>query len=166
LARRVQPEAGTEPDDPALTGGEAALGRISTPRVADLMRREFVTVAPTESLLEVHRTMQLARLRHVLVVDEGRLVGIVSYRDLQDDALARAERLAPEHWRAELREVAVREAMRASPYFARPETPADAAARRMLRLRLGCLPVCENGRGRPLLVGLLAESDLLRAARK
>jgi acetoin utilization protein AcuB len=129
------------------------------------MRREFITVAPSESLLEVHRTMRLARLRHVLVVDDGRLVGIVSYRDLQDDALARAERLTPERWRAELGKVAVREAMRASPYFALPETPADAAARRMLRLRLGCLPVCENG-GRPRLVGLLAESDLLRAAWK
>ena len=130
------------------------------------MRREFITVASAESLLEVQRTMRLARLRHLLIVDEGRLVGIVSYRDLQDDALGRAERLAHERWCAELREVAVREAMRASPYFVSPETSADAAARRMLRLHLGCLPVCENGGDPPRLVGLLAESDLLRAAWK
>src|SRR5262245_19807102 len=153
-------------DDPVLAAAEKALRRISPPRVADLMRREFVRAAPTESLLAVLRTMQLARLRHLLVVDEGRLVGLVSYRDLQDGALARAERLTPERWRAELGGVAVREAMRASPYFVRPETPADAAARRMLRLRLGCLPVCENGGAAPRLLRLLSESDLLRAAWK
>ena len=153
-------------DDPALARGARALRRSSPPSVADLMRREFVSVAPAESLLEVLRTMQLARLRHLPIVDGSELVGIVSYRDLQDDALARAERLTPERWRSELGGLAVREAMRESPYFVRPDTPADAAARRMLRLRLGCLPVCENGGDTPRLVGLLSESDLLRAAWK
>ncbi len=153
------------PNDPAVASA-ASLRRSSPVRVADLMQRDFISVASAENLLEVQRTMQLARLRHLLVVDEGQLVGIVSYRVLQDDALARAGRLASGTWRAELREVAVREAMRPSPYCVHPETPADEAARRMLRLRLGCLPVCESGAGAPRLVGLLAESDLLRAAWK
>jgi CBS domain-containing membrane protein len=128
------------------------------------MRRDFVSLAPAESLLEAHRTMQLARLRHLPIVDGAQLVGIVSYRDLQEDALARADRLAPGWlWRA-LREVAVGEAAVRSPWFVHPDMPADEAARRMLRLHLGCLPVCEGGSGGRRLVGLLAESDLLRAA--
>jgi acetoin utilization protein AcuB len=128
------------------------------------MRREFITVAAAESLLEASRTMRLARLRHALVVDGGRLVGILSYRDLQDDALARAERGSPERWREELRQRAVREAMVASPYFVQPDTPADEAALRMVRLHLGCLPVCESADDELRLVGILAESDLLLAA--
>jgi CBS domain-containing protein len=128
------------------------------------MRREFIHAAPAESLLEAHRTMQLARLRHLLVAEGSRLVGLVSYRELQDDALARADRLAPGRLREELRAAALREAIAPSPWFVHPEAPADEAARRMLRLRLGCLPVCADGPGGPRLVGLLSESDLLRAA--
>jgi acetoin utilization protein AcuB len=129
------------------------------------MRREFITVAAAESLLEARRTMRLARLRHLLVVDDaGQLVGIVSYRDLQEDALSRAEARPLERWREELREIAVREAMVPSPYFVSPETPANEAALRMARLRLGCLPVCESSGDGTRLVGIVAESDLLLAA--
>jgi CBS domain-containing membrane protein len=128
------------------------------------MRRDFVAVAEGESLLDARRTMQLARLRHLMVVDgEGRLLGILSYRQIQDEVLARAERDGPGRWRSDLGELTVRDLMVATPYHVRPETPADQAARRMLRLRLGCLPVCENG-ATPRLVGILTESDLLRAA--
>jgi len=140
--------------------------RMPLPKVADLMRREFITVPAEEPLLEAQRTMRLARLRHLLVVENGMLVGIVSYRDLQDEVLERAARETGVAWLEALRGVPVREAMVAAPYYVRPETPADEAARRMLRLRLGCLPVCENGTGALRLVGLLAESDLLRAAWK
>jgi CBS domain-containing protein len=153
-----------EPSDPASTAGGVAAGSAIPPRVADLMRREFISVGAAESLLEAHRTMQLARLRHLLVVDGGTLVGIVSYRDLQDDVLARAERASAGKWRDALREVRVRDVMVPRPYYVRPETAADEAARRMLRLRLGCLPVCENGVGSPRVLGILTESDLLRAA--
>jgi CBS domain-containing protein len=129
------------------------------------MRREFLTVAADEPLVEVQRTMRLARLRHLLVVEGDRLVGVVSYRDVQDGLLERAARESGEAWREAVRAIPVREAMVAGPYYVRPETPANDAARRMLRLRLGCLPVCEPDADAALrLVGLLAESDLLRAA--
>lgn len=153
-----------DPSDPRAPGAGPALRQPSPVRVAELMRRDFVSLSPAESLLEAHRTMQLARLRHVPIVDGAQLVGIVSYRDLQEDALARADRLAPGRLWEALSEIAVRQALVPSPWFVHPEMPADEAARRMLRLHLGCLPVCEGGSGGRRLVGLLAESDLLRAA--
>ena len=140
--------------------------RVTPPRVADLMRREFISVPPEEPLLEAHRTMRLARLRHLLVVENGVLVGILSYRDLQDAVVERGTREDGVAWHKALHGVSVREAMVARPYCVRPETPADEAARRMFRLRLGCLPVCESGAEALQLVGLLSESDLLRAAWK
>ncbi len=139
--------------------------RVTPPTVADLMRREFITVPAEERLVEAQRTMRLARLRHLLVVENGALVGLLSYRDVQDTLLERAARESAEAWLDALRAVAVREAMVVGPYYVRPETPANEAARRMLSLHLGCLPVCEPDADTGLrLVGLLAESDLLRAA--
>ena len=153
-----------DPSEPGAPGAADRLPEASTPRVGELMRREYVSLAPSESLLNAHRTMQLARLRHLLVVDGEALVGIVSYRELQDDALARADRLAPGRLQEELRQLAIRQVIAPSPWFVHPGTPAEEAARRMLRLRLGCLPVCDGGPDGRRLVGLLAESDLLRAA--
>ena len=138
--------------------------RAPHPTVADLMRREFISVPAQEPLLDAQRTMRLARLRHLVVVENDVLVGILSYRDLQDAVLERATSESGVASLEALRDVPVRDAMVAAPYYVRPETPLDEAARRMLRLRLGCLPVCENGGGTLRLVGLLTESDLLRAA--
>ena len=137
---------------------------VPVPAVADLMRREFVALPPETSMLSARRTMQLARLRHLCVADGARLVGIVSYRDLLDALLARLEAGADPPWLDALAARPLREAMVPAPYVARPDTPADEAARRMLSLHLGCLPVCEPTGGDPQLVGILAESDLLRAA--
>jgi len=152
--------------DTAQTGGATRRRAATPPRVADLMQREFIAVGSEEPLLEAQRTMKLARLRHLLVVEDGALVGILSYRNLQDELLERAARQQGAAWLEILRGVPVRDAMMSSPYYVRPDTPAAVAARRMLRLHLGCLPVCENGTGKLRLVGLLAESDLLRAAWK
>jgi CBS domain-containing protein len=128
------------------------------------MQCEFVALAPDTSLLAARRTMQLARLRHLCVADGGRLVGLVSYRDLQDALLAGLEAPGAAARLDALGAWTLREAMVPAPYVARPDTPADEAARRMLSLHLGCLPVCEGPDRDARLVGLLAESDLLRAA--
>ena len=135
------------------------------PAVMDLMQREFIALPAEESLLEARRTMQLARLRHLCVVsDAATLVGILSYRDLLDAILSRLESSADPRQLERMDGLRVREAMVPAPYVARPETPADEAARRMLSLHLGCLPVCEQASGAARLVGILAERDLLRAA--
>jgi CBS domain-containing protein len=133
-------------------------------RVRDVMRADFVTVTADDSLLEALRIMQLARLRHLLVERDGYLVGVLTYRDLQDRTLGqlRSRQRAPVEQL--LREVGVREAMMDSPFVISPDATAREAARRMCNLRVGCLPVCEEGANGPQLVGILTESDLLRAA--
>ena len=51
------------------------------------MRRDFITISRGESLLEALQLMRLARLRHLTIESDGVLVGILSYRDLQDELL-------------------------------------------------------------------------------
>ncbi len=132
--------------------------------VSALMRKHFVSVGPAESLLDADRIMRLARIRHLPVVDAGRLVGVLSHRDVLDASVARLERCAAGDRADYLRGIAIAEVMHKEPYTALENTTLGDAARRMLRLKIGCLPVVRQGPSGQELIGLVTESDLLRAA--
>jgi len=134
--------------------------RIDRP-VAALMAREFVSVESEERLDFVDDVMKLGRIRHMPVVNQGRLVGVVSQRDLLAAALSRALEFDPRHRRTFLRAVEVAEVMTPSPLTVTPQTPLREAARLVLRHKVGCLPVVDEAGA---LVGLLTETDLLRGA--
>lgn len=129
--------------------------------VSALMRRQFVTVPADESVDVALQIMRFARLRHLLVESDGILVGVLSYRDLQDRALAAARETLPPR---ALGALAVARAMVDSPYTVRADASLAEAAQRMCRLQVGCLPVVEAAPDGPRLVGLVTESDLLDAA--
>ncbi len=133
-------------------------------RVADVMRRDFITVAPGDKLLEAAQIMQLARLRHLLVVEGGQVLGVLTYRDLQRESLSRtAATEKDEASSIPLASLQVSDLMIRSPNAVTPETPLEIAATRMCRLDMGCLPVVQD-RANSRLIGLLTETDLLRAA--
>lgn len=124
------------------------------------MRRDFVTVTPQEPLAEAFRLMRFARLRHLLVEDGGDLVGILSYRDLQEALLVYLQ----EPGVSALPQVPVASAMRRRPFAVTPDTTLHDAATRLCNLRLGCLPVVESEDERRALIGIVTEVDLLRIA--
>lgn len=128
------------------------------------MRRDFIACAPKESLLEVERTMRLARIRHVPVVAAGELVGVLSHRDLLQAALERLERLDAPQARAYLDRSTAATLMTPDPITTSPDATLVEAAGLMLRHGIGCLPVVERREHRILAIGILTESDLLRAA--
>ncbi len=117
-----------------------------------------------DTLLEAERTMRLARIRHMPIVDGGMLVGILSHRDVVEAALPKRNEEASERREQHLRAIPVAEVMRANPWTADPDTQLREAAKRMLSFKIGCLPVVEPSPDGPQLVGLVTESDLLRAA--
>lgn len=130
--------------------------------VAEVMRRDFVTISAEEPLSAALGTMRMARLRHLIVVEkDGRLAGVLSYRDLQERELNRLARVAaPRPPPVQV----VEEAMTQAPYIVTPDTPLELAAARMCQLRIGCLPVVVPAPEGAQLVGVLTESDLLGAA--
>jgi CBS domain-containing protein len=133
-------------------------------RVSNLMRRRFVSVAPEETLESLFELMRLARIRHVPVVSDGILVGLLSYRDVLESAMDRLLASAQPSAERSLRALLAEQLMRGTTVTVLADETLDEAAKRMLALRVGCLPVVEPTPLGPRLVGLLTESDLLRAA--
>lgn len=67
--------------DIALALGERN-ARPSDVKVGDLMNRDVVSVEPDADVTEVSRRMQKSQVRRILVVEDKRLVGIISTADL------------------------------------------------------------------------------------
>lgn len=131
-------------------------------KVSEVMHTEVVTLKPEETLDLSQDIMRLGRVRHMPVVDsEGRLVGIVSNRDLLEASLSKAISVEPQSRRAFLRSVEVRNVMAKDVMTIGPEASLEQAAHLLVRRQIGCLPVVNQDGN---LLGLVTETDLLSAA--
>jgi CBS domain-containing protein len=54
----------------------------ATTRVADVMTRDLVVMRPSSSVMDAMRVIAEKRIRHIPVVDQGKLIGIVSIGDV------------------------------------------------------------------------------------
>ncbi len=130
---------------------------METTRVGDLMQTRIVTVSVTERLSTVDDIMRLGGVRHMPVVHQGHLVGVLSERDLLRASLSQIGSFDQETHRAFLHAISIGDVMSKPPITVDPDASVRAAARVMTQRKIGCLPVVENGG----LLGLLTESDIL-----
>ncbi len=120
--------------------------------VKDIMKRPVITIGPQATLREAHQLMWERGIRHLPVVDEGRLVGILTDRDIR---LATSV-LKPNPLSCDAK---VYEVMKRPVLTADPLDPVEDAARLMREEKVGCLPVVEGKE----LVGIITGIDLLDA---
>jgi len=120
--------------------------------VRDVMNHPVITVEAGVSLQEANDLMWQQGVRHLPVMEHGRLVGIITDRDLR---ISTSE-FAPMPYTPQAR---VEEVMTAPVLTADPLDPVEEAAKVMRDRKIGCLPVVE---GREL-VGIITGIDLLDA---
>jgi len=125
--------------------------------VEDVMQREVIAVSPKTTLPEALGLVQKRGIRHVPVVADGELVGIVSDRDLKRVMASPATTLERHELGYLLSKLALADFMTRGVVTVGPRHPVEEAARIMLKERISALPVVEAGR----LVGILTETDVL-----
>lgn len=127
--------------------------------VSKRMTRDPLTVSPGQPLAAALRLTREKRIRHLPVVEEGEVVGMVSDRDVR---LAMPSPLTePDDERvAFLERTPVSAVMRREVVTVGPYDTVEDAAKEMRRSRIGAIPVVDaHGR----LLGILSESDVLDA---
>ena len=134
---------------------------IALRRVSEIMQAEVATLTLHDRLDLADDVMRLGRVRHMPVLDGTRLVGIVSNRDLLAASLSRVLDFAATDRRTFLRSIEISEVMSHDVISVDGSATLREAAALMLRHQIGCLPVVKADR---TLVGLVTESDLLKAA--
>lgn len=127
-------------------------------RVRDIMQTKLVTISTSERMSTVEDIMTLGHVRHMPVVQGGRLVGVVSERDLLRASLSNLSTHRDAERRAFLHVVEIARVMSTPPVVVELSATIDEAALIMAERKIGCLPVLDRGR----LVGMITETDVLR----
>lgn len=118
-------------------------------KVKDIMVAEVVTIEPNLSVREAVRLMNDCEIGCLVVVYDGKPVGIVTERDMLQRVLVATR---------DPRAVRVGEVMSKPLVFMKPENKIEDAVRLMFKHKIKKLPIIENSR----LVGLVTLTDLLR----
>lgn len=133
--------------------------------VQEWMRTNVITINPELRVERAWELMERQRVRHLPVVQQGRLVGIVTERDLK-----RAVFGAPPVftvWKegkpqptGTPGDLPVQAIMTREASTAKPTDTLQSTALRMLNEKIGSLPVVDDA---GMLVGLITQTDLLKA---
>jgi len=130
--------------------------------VSMYMTRSPVCVAPDEDLAGVARVMAERSIRAVPVVEDDKLVGLLSRSDLLHALPADVHPFSVEFQAGKQVGVRVAQAMSRDVVTVRPDDPVDVAVAEMDERRLSCVVVVR----RDEVVGVLSRSDILRAFRR
>ena len=125
--------------------------------VADIMTSNPVTVTPRNAIRTAVNLMREGGFRRLPVVDRGRLVGVITDRDLR--RAANSPFVVREQWYDNfiLDHIEVGSCMTPDPLTIEPAAPIAEATRLMRDHKIGGLPVIADGQ----LIGIVTETDLL-----
>ncbi len=127
--------------------------------VRDWMTPDPVTVAPDTPVLEAIKLLKEKGFRRLPVLENGRLVGIVTDKDLKEAMPSKATTLSVWELNYLLAKLTVSEVMAKPVITVQAEEPLEEAALLMEEYKVGGLPVLEGDR----LVGMITITDVLRS---
>jgi acetoin utilization protein AcuB len=126
--------------------------------VGERMSRPVISVSPEDPINEVLAMFRNEHIRRAPVMQEGKLVGIVSERDLLNASPSSATTLSVWEMNYLISKVKVKNVMTKKVITVDADTPIEEAARIMADKKIGGLPVVSNGK----VVGMITETDLFK----
>ena len=128
-------------------------------KVRDCITPSVVTIGPEASAKQAFGLMKSLGIRHLVVVKEGVILGIVTDRDLRRPKVSDVFKSWDELYRLS-DEFQVEDIMTSPVLTIDASADVREAARIMVERRIGALPVTDAHRG---LAGIITEIDLLKA---
>lgn len=127
--------------------------------IQDWMAEDVMTVDENTSLMRATRIMKEKNIRRLPVVSHGKLIGIITDRDVKDASPSKTTSLDIHELYYLLSEMKVKDVMTNEPLTLSGKETLEKAALIMLNSRISGLPVVDD---KGLLIGLLSETDVLR----
>ena len=130
-------------------------------QVSGVMATDVVTVGRNDDLRLVDDIMAERHIRHIPVVEDDAIVGLVSQRDVFRAQMSSTMGYGERGQRAYLHSILVKEIMAHPVITIAPEAPVSEAIDLIVEKGIGCLPVV---RGQQL-IGILTKTNLLQRLR-
>jgi acetoin utilization protein AcuB len=127
--------------------------------VSELMTAPPIAARPDTPMLEARQIMVDKRIRHLLVTEGSKLLGIVTDRDIRLNLPSPATSLSVWEINYLLARMTVDSVMTRAVVTVDPRRDVRSAAQLMLDHKIGALPVVDGG----TLIGIITETDLVRA---
>lgn len=122
------------------------------------MTREPITIDAETPFLEARLLLREKKIRHLPVVERGKLIGVITDRDLKEAAPSGATTLDVYELNYLLLQMKVRDLIKRELVTIKPTNSVEKAALLMHDHKIGCLPVVDDAGS---LVGMITETDLL-----
>ena len=126
-------------------------------KVRDIMSTDLVTLKQDDDLGLAENVMRFGRIRHLPVVNSGKLVGLVTHRDILRAQISSLADLPLEE-RNELKlSIPAKEIMKKDVETISPDETVLDAAKILKENKYGCLPVVNSRK----LIGIITEADFI-----
>lgn len=126
--------------------------------VRDIMSKDMTTLQEDEFLLDATLIFSRASLRHVPILRDKQLVGIVTERDLKHYTPSILSGISPDQYNRLMATTPLSKIMTRELITVPPDGTVYEAVQILQERRIGCLPVVENGE----LKGIITTTDMLR----
>jgi len=126
--------------------------------VSDWMTKKVFTISPDDSLIDAASLLKEKKIKHLPVLKDERIVGILSDRDIKDYSPSKSTSLDIFEIHYLLAKTQIRDVMKTKVITTTPDTPIEVAAILMNDHNIGCLPVIEKDR----LVGIISDRDIFK----
>jgi acetoin utilization protein AcuB len=126
--------------------------------VRSFMTQKPTTVSPDTSFPQAVTLLRKNKIRHLPVIDDGYLVGIIVEKDLLSNQPSQATTLSVYEIYSLLENLRVRQMMTHPVITVEGDCPVEEAARIMVENKISCLPVMDG----TTLIGIITETDIFK----
>ena len=127
--------------------------------VRDIMTTELTTLEADAKLLDAALLMRSSGFRHLPVVKEGKLVGLISDRDVHRASPSMFSDITPEEYNRLFETTPIEKVMAKEPVSVTPDSPIAEVVRLMHQHKYGSVPVVDSSGN---LAGIVTTTDMLR----
>lgn len=127
--------------------------------VSDWMTKKVIILYPEDYISDAIAMMKQHRIKHLPVMKNDKLKGLISDRDIKEYSPSKATCLDMYELHYLLAKTPIKDVMKTKVTVTTADAPVEEAAMTMLDQNIGCLPVIEQGH----LVGIISDKDIFRA---
>ncbi len=128
--------------------------------VAEIMTTKVICAGMDDTLDGIRKTLEMNRCHHIPIVEDNRLVGIVSDRDVLKDLSPEADMENADNHALNTLQKKAHQIMSRKVITISPEDSVEEAAAAMLEKKFSCLPVLERSGA---VVGIVTKTDILKS---